>query len=107
MEFRQVKEFCKHAATATKCPATFKNCNKDNCPLVRDSDDCGEHCPLVNRLTEKCDEWQDTYFKISRNAKQLKKDLQQCINDYAKTVKDAAFDFEKALIKELDVDLDI
>lgn len=107
MEFRQVKDFCKHAATATKCPATYKNCNKDNCPLVRDSDDCGEHCPLVNRLTEKCDEWQDTYYKLLRNAKQLKKDLQQCINEYTKTVKDAAFDFEKALNKELDVDLDI
>lgn len=107
MEFRQVKEFCKYAATATKCPANFKNCNKDNCPLVRDSDDCGEHCPLVNRLTEKYDELQHDFGKMSFNARQLKKNLQQCINEYTQTVKDAAFDFEKALIKELDVDLDI
>lgn len=107
MDFKQVKEFCKHAAPATKCPATFKNCNKDNCPLVRDSDDCGEHCPLVNRLTEKRDELQHDIGKMCNNARQLKKNLQQCINEYTKTVKDAAFDFEKALIKELDVDLDI
>ena len=107
MEFRTVKEFCKHAAPATKCPATFKDCNKDNCPLVRDSDECGEHCSLVNRLSEKCDELQDDICKIHLNARQLKKDLQQCINEYTQTVKDAAFDFEKALIKELDVDLDI
>lgn len=107
MEFRTVKEFCKHAAPATKCPATFKDCNKDNCPMVRDSDECGEHCPLVNRLNEKCDELTDDIGIIRRNARQLKKDLQQCINEYTQTVKDAAFDFEKALIKELDVDLDI
>lgn len=107
MDFRTVKEFCKHAAQATKCPATFKDCNKDNCPMVRDSDDCGEHCPLVNRLTQKCDELQDDISKMCFNARQLKRDLQQCINEYTKTVKDAAFDFERALIKELDVDLDI
>lgn len=107
MEFRTVKEFCKHAAPATKCPATFKDCNKNNCPLIRDSDDCGEDCPLVNRLTEICDDLQDDICKIRRNARQLKRDLLQCINEYTKTVKDAAFDFEKALIKELDVDLDI
>lgn len=34
MDFRTVKEFCKHAAPATKCPATFKDCNADNCPLA-------------------------------------------------------------------------
>ena len=107
MDFRTVKEFCKHAAPATKCPATFKDCNKDNCPLIRDSDDCGKHCPLVNRLNEKCDELKDDMYIMRKNARQLKQDLQQCINEYTKTVKDAAFDFERALIKELDRDLDI
>lgn len=35
MEFREVKTYCKHAAPATKCPATFKDCNADNCPLAQ------------------------------------------------------------------------
>lgn len=53
MEFRTVKEFCKHAAPATKCPATFKDCNKDNCPLVIeniiDEQGCDLYCPIVDK----------------------------------------------------------
>lgn len=53
MDFRTIKEFCKHAAPATKCPATFKDCNADNCPMainrIIDEDECDRYCPIVDK----------------------------------------------------------
>lgn len=52
MDFRDAKELCKHAAPATKCPATFQDCNADNCPLVRK--EFKRRCKIIlNKYTTK------------------------------------------------------
>ena len=107
MEFREVKEFCKHAGPGVCCPATFKNCNKDNCPMVRDENDCGEHCPLVKSLKDKVEELKEDYNTIYRNVRALENDLKKTIVEYTKTIQDAAMDMQRALEKDLDRDLDL
>lgn len=56
MDFREVKDFCKHAAPATKCPATYKDCNADNCPLTMqaqvDDKECEYYCPIVDKYRD-------------------------------------------------------
>lgn len=33
MDFKQVKDYCKYVSKTPMCPATFKDCTSDNCPL--------------------------------------------------------------------------
>lgn len=66
MEFREVKDYCKHCGAGNICPATFKNCNADNCPLCfsnMNSDDCDNYCPIV-----------DTYRNSARLARLKEKE---------------------------------
>lgn len=52
MDFREVKTYCKHAAPATKCPATFKDCNADNCPLAQREFKKEYYCILATYRTK-------------------------------------------------------
>lgn len=106
MTFREVKEFCKHAGCDC-CPSTFKSCSKDFCPLVRDSDDCAEHCGLACTLQNKVEELKDDYHRVCRQFKNLKNDLKGTVEEYAKTIQDAATDLKSALMADLDRDLDL
>ena len=77
MEFRDIKDYCKHCGPG-KCPATFKNCNADNCPLSVDIEDLDDDDKSeMELLRDDC----RRYFSYWHNASSARKSLE---NDYKK-----------------------
>lgn len=52
MQFNEIKDICKHAGRG-KCPINYKNCSKDECPLIPDNCDCEDYCDKVDELRYK------------------------------------------------------
>lgn len=81
MDFKTVKEFCKHAATAIKCPATYKNCIADNCPLVIEEQEEQvelEPCPCIKIQIYRDDLRRSTHelIKLQEDHKLLEKNYE-------------------------------
>lgn len=75
MEFRQVKEFCKHAGAGVLCPANYKHCNADNCPLaiqsIIDEQECDRYCPIVDKYRADIRQFKTDYTNANEARKQL------------------------------------
>ena len=85
MDFREIKEMCKHAAPGICCPLNFKNCNADNCPFVfkEDVDVCQWCCPVVDSLEEKNRRAITDFENANIARKELEKNIKGIQQDYS------------------------
>lgn len=103
MEFRTVKEFCKHAGPGVICPDNFKNCNADNCPLaiqsVIDEHECDRYCPIVDKYRADVRQFKTDYINANDARKQLEVAYRERAEQFAqletelKIAIDASMDF--------------
>lgn len=81
MEFRTVKEFCKHAGPGVLCPDNYNHCNADNCPLainsIIDEQECDRDCPIVDKYRADVRQFKTDYFNANDARKQLEKDIKR------------------------------
>lgn len=84
MEFRNVKEFCKHAGPYVICPDNFKNCNADNCPLaiksIIDEQECDRYCPIVDKYRGDARRATNAHKDLLDQYDEVKAELEESIN---------------------------
>lgn len=91
MEFRQVKEFCKHAGAGALCPDNYKHCNADNCPLaiqsIIDEQECERYCPIVDkyrgdvrRTKQELIRTEESHKDLLEQYDEVKAELEESIN---------------------------
>lgn len=92
MEFREVKEFCKHAGPGVLCPSTFNHCNATNCPLLTlekdddDNEDDEDDNDYTRILEIKLRRASTDYFNANESRKQLEKDYKRLAEAFTERV---------------------
>lgn len=111
MEFRQVKDFCKHAGAGALCPDNYKHCNADNCPLaiqnIIDEQDCERYCPIVDKYRADIRQFKTDYINAKEALKQLEVSYRERAQQFEqletelKTNIDASMDFITSALFDL------
>ena len=104
MDFRDAKELCKHAAPATKCPVTFKDCNADNCPMcftsALDDEDCDRYCPIIDKYRDDArlaKAYKDKYKELLEQCATMQQELTKTIEAHADLVNSTLLDLRDKL----------